>query len=574
MQSGGFSLSRGAACVLLAGALAACDAPTGPGDRTSAAAAGPSMLITPACAGTGGQTHAEDTVTTAQTWSRANSPHRVTKRIVVATGGRITVAPGAAVCFSGNTGLIVRGGLVYARGRDTAQIVFTASDPAAGWQGMQFYASPGGSSYLTNVRIEHVEVNSGAVYGNPDHPVYIDSAVIRQVGWGVSLWGAGSRLSRSRVDTTTNRNGVAVSLGTGARFEKTVVRRAAGVGVQVVGAGVMLLGGRIEGSGGIGLYYMNDVAPSTYFTPIRVVGGRSYGFFGPASALARTYGTPALQDSLLGNARDTLVLHGGVLRNVLTLGPRAPVLVTSTVAVDSGGSFTAQPGARVAFAQYVQVRAGNGGRIYARGSAASPVLLTADDPAVGWGGLFMEGERTTTSYVTNTRIEHVSRIGIAVNATGLHRVLVDSAVIRMSGRAALLMSPNSRLMRTRVDTTLDASHSAVELGSNARLESTLIRASANFGVLVQSPSVVIASCEVRDGDRDGIYLLHPVAVHNCNLVNNVGVGIKAVSSAATDLRNNWWGSTGGPDGAGGDGAEGWITVNPWLTTPFVLPYVP
>ncbi len=564
-------LRRAGAWLAGAAVLGACDAPTDPG--SAAVAGGPSMLVTPACGGMGGQWHLEDTITTVQTWTRATGPHRVPERIVVGTGGRLTVAPGAVVCFHANAGLTVRGGRVLARGRDTAQVLFTAHDPAAGWAGMHFSASPGGSSYLTNVRIEHVQVHDVAVHSAHDHPVYIDSAVIRQSGSAVSLMAPGSRISRSRVDTTTNRGGVAVFLGTGARFEQTIVRRAAGTGMEVAGPGVLLLGGRIEGSGGVGLRYLGDAAPSPYFTPIRIVGGAGYPALMTASTLARTYGTPALQDSLLGNARDTLVIHGGMLRRrTLTLGPRLPVLVTSTVEVDSVATFAAQPGARMVFARYAQVLARNGGRVYFRGSAASPVLLTADDPSLRWGGLRLYGTVASTSYLTHTRIEHVS--GTAVDAAGAHRVLVDSSVIRMSNRAVVLYSPNSRLAHSRVDTTLSSRDAAVELGSNARFESTLVRAAGSTGVLIWSSSVVVMSCEVRDGFGHGIYLVRPVTIRNCNLVNNAGAGILGVSNSRSTVTGNWWGSTRGPSAADGDGAEGWLLFNPWRTTPHVLPYVP
>jgi hypothetical protein len=572
MQSGKISFIRIAAGALLAGScvLAACDAPTAPGK--AAVAEGASLLLSPACAGTGGQTHSEDTISTAQVWTRANSPHRVTDKIVVAPGGRITIAPGSVVCFSPFAALYVRGGRMIARGRDTAQIVFTARDPAYGWWGLQFSNSANGS-YLTNVRIEHVALNSIAVAGEADHPVYIDSAVIRQSGMAVSLSAPGSYISRSRVDTTTNRNLHAVRLSNGARFEQTVVRRAAGVGMTVVG-NVALLGGRIEGSGGTGLVFTHDIAPSKYFKPVRVVGGRGYPISIPASVLARTYSTPALQDSLLGNARDTVVITGGVLRHALTVGPRLPLLVTADVFADSGAILTAQPGASFAFWSDAGLRFQKSGRLLSRGTQADPVLFTAEDPARGWRGLWFHGTVSSTSYVTNSRVEHVSFYGIALWAREKHRLIVDSTVIRLAGTAVVMESPNSRLSRTRVDTTLNVSEPAVTLGSNARLESTLVRNSSGNGIYIASPGVVVVSCDVRNSVYAGIIMYTPVPVHDCNLVDNGDVGIHNYHLHNADVRGNWWGSAGGPNGAGGDGVAGSTIVSPWRTTPYVLPYVP
>jgi hypothetical protein len=499
----------------------------------------------------------------------------VTGWIYVDFGGRIAVAPGAVVCFDPGTGIQAQnGGRVLARGRDTAQVVLTARDPAQGWSGLSFYGSPAVASYLTNVRIEHVNVNSTAVTSWDYHPVIIDSAVIRQTGRAVSLDAPTSRISRTRVDTTTNRALPAVELGGSVRFEMTTVRRAAGVGVEVSGPSVSLLGGRIEGSGGVGLRIWAYYSPAVIAAkPIRVVGGWGIPVELPVDALLKLYPSPATQDSVRGNGRDTIVLNGGTLRGPVTIGPLVPVRVNQTLTVDSAGVFSAQPGASLVFSQYAGMHVQNLGRVSLRGTSASPVLLTADDPAWGWSGLQFHGPSSTVSYLTNTRIEHVALYSAAVTAWNYHRVIVDSSVIRQSGRAVNLQSPNSRISRTRVDTTLNGSYPAVELGSNARIESTLIRAPAGPGLTLSGASVVVVSCEIREGDQEGIVMWYPITIRRCNLVGNGGPGIDNQSGTNADVTANWWGSTGGPAGAGGDGAQGPLLTSPWRTTPYVLPYV-
>jgi hypothetical protein len=560
--------------VWLAGAalLGACDAPTDPAER--AAAAGPSMLVTPACAGSGGQAHGKQVITTAATWTRANSPHRVSGFIEVQGAGRLTIAPGAVVCFDRYASIGAwNGGRLYARGRDTAQIVLTARDPAVGWSGLSFSGTPAGASYLTNVRIEHVGLQYPGVEAGHQHAVYIDSVVIRRAGRGVHLYSPNSRLSRSRVDTTTDRSQPAVLLASGTRFEQTTVRGAAGTGVRVIGTNALLLGGRIEGSGGTGLQVQSVNAVSPYSRAVRVTGGRSYGVEMPLPALARIYPTPALQDSLLGNARDTILAVWGTLKEQVTAGPRLPIVITQGLQVDSAGIFYAQPGARIVFRPRAYGHFSNGGRLIARGSAASPVVFMADDPELGWYGLQFVGTVPRTSYLVNARIENVAYDDAAVEARDSARMIMDSSVVRVSGRGVILHSPNSRLSRSRVDSTLSGGYPAVDLAANARIESTLVRASAGYGLYIRSAAVVVASCEVRDGERDGIYMVVPVAVRNCNLVNNLGVGVSTID-ARTDLRGNWWGSAGGPNAPGGDGLWRDVLHSPWRTTPYVLPYVP
>ena len=126
-----------------------------------------------------------------------------------------------------------------------------------------------------------------------------------------------------------------------------------------------------------------------------------------------------------------------------------------------------------------------------------------------------------------------------------------------------------------MDTTLSSNGPAVELGANAILESTLIRGSSAEGVAIRSGTVQVQSCEVRESVTDGIVLDVAVSIPNCNLVNNLGVGVRNLDpSASADATNSWWGDAGGPTVPAGDGVAGAVTYTPWRTTPFVLPYVP
>ena len=63
-------------------------------------------------------------------------------------------------------------------------------------------------------------------------------------------------------------------------------------------------------------------------------------------------------------------------------------------------------------------------------------------------------------------------------------------------------------------------------------------------------------------------------VHNCNLVNNAGLGISTISTDSINVENNWWGDSAGPNGPNGDGVGSTLDYTPWRTTPYVLPYVP
>ena len=66
-----------------------------------------------------------------------------------------------------------------------------------------------------------------------------------------------------------------------------------------------------------------------------------------------------------------------------------------------------------------------------------------------------------------------------------------------------------------------------------------------------------------------------IQVHDCNLVNNAGDGIRLLSHLTNaNAENNWWGDAAGPTGPNGDGVSGAVDYTPWRTAPYVLPYVP
>ena len=534
----------------------------------------PARLLNPLCSGTGGLTHGAQTISTAVTWPASGNPHRVTGLVTLATGGQLTIEPGAIVCFDPFGKLESSGGRLVAQGQATLPITLTARDPALGWPGMYLYGTPPTPSAITHARVEHVNLNNTALWSYR-HPLNIDSSVVRQSGAAVRLEGRTSRFGWSRVDTTTNRNVPAVTLGDSARFEKSVILRAAGTGLEVAGTvGVRVLGGRIEAAGGTGIRAANHsgIAQSL---PVRVVGGASYGLESTIYAMRALYAATSYQDSLKGNARDTVVMLGGTLRATLYVRAGLPWHVKAPIAVGTGGTLAGQSTSRMVLDPDVSITASSGGRIYLRGSRTGPMVLTADDPARGWAGITMDGTPSNTSYITNARLEHVAYWNTAVVANAPHRVIVDSVVFRQNGRAISLLSTGSRLTRSRVDTTLSSYGPAVELGADAILESTRIRASSAAGVAIRAATVQVQSCEVRESVEDGIVMDVATPVHNCNLVGNLGVGVRNLqTTVAANATGNWWGDAGGPTAPSGDGVSTAVTYSPWLTAPYVLPYVP
>ncbi|HEX5869729.1 MAG TPA: right-handed parallel beta-helix repeat-containing protein, partial [Longimicrobium sp.] len=508
-----------------------------------------------------------DSVLAPETWTRANSPHRVNAHIHIEGSGVLTLEPGALLCFVAASGLFAdNGGRLAANGLDTARIVLTAADTGDPWWGVHLSGTPGSASVLKHVRIEH----SIAALGTYDyHAATVDSATFRQNGVGLYLWGRGTHISRSRVDTTLTSGYPAAEIGTQVTYEQNVIRGSADVGLFVAGVhGVSLLGGRIEGSAGVGLKVTTTGAGFVSTQPVRVVGGAGYPAEMVVSAFPRIYTAIASQDSLLGNGRDTLVVTGGILQQFAYPSQALPWRVTDTITVQNIGILAPKPGATLVFDSAISVLAQNGGRVVARGTLAAPVLFTGAD----WYGIELSGVPTLPSYLTNVRIEHVA--SMAVWARNDHSVIVDSSVIRQTGVALWVFSSGSRISRTRVDTTTAPAGAAVVLLGASVLESTLIRGSGERGLIIASSITIVRDCEIRDSVGPGIEVWETGEVHNCNLVNNGGAGVSAFHPATANAEDNWWGDAGGPTGTNGDGVSGLVDYTPWRTTPVVLPYVP
>jgi hypothetical protein len=568
------SLAGRAAFALLAAALAACgpDAPTAPAARP----AGPAMLLNPACADTGA-VHPADTLHAATTWSAAASPHHVTGTIFV-EDDRLTIEAGARICFGPGTRLVFwNGGYLRANGTESAGVVLTATDPAAGWQGLAFAGEPAGPSRLKHTLIELVDVFQVAVLAGDRHAVNVDSSVVRQVGRAAILGSPGSRMLATTVDTTTYRYAPAVELSDSSRLSGGTIRGAAGIALHVNGSiGIRLTGGvRIEGAGDVGIWATLGQGIEAG-TPVRVVGGATHPARLSVYALARLYPLAAEQDSLVGNGRDTVLVSGGTLRGyTLAASSAIPWRVLSVIDVDSGGDLRTLAGARMAFGPNAAIHAANGGRVVLRGALANPAVLTADDPALGWGGIVLDGATPATSYVSRVRIEHTYTWASGVAATGDHTVYVDTVVFRHTGRAVLLHSAGSRISYSRVDTTLNSAWAAVDLAADADIASTLIRGSSGEGLAIRSATAVVTSCHVTGSVREGILLEHAIPVTHCNLVDNGGVGLRNDAALGTTTAQHlWWGDAAGPTGTSGDGVAGLVDHTPWLTSPYTLPFVP
>ncbi|MDX9906546.1 MAG: right-handed parallel beta-helix repeat-containing protein, partial [Bacteroidales bacterium] len=97
------------------------------------------------------------------TWHASQSPFHVQGDIVIEFDSTLIIEPGVEVYFDDSYKLTVNGRL-DATGTETDSILFTATDPTVGWQGIEFYQTNAGLgvSNLQYCILTHGKKNSGS----------------------------------------------------------------------------------------------------------------------------------------------------------------------------------------------------------------------------------------------------------------------------------------------------------------------------------------------------------------------------------------------------------------------------
>jgi hypothetical protein len=551
---------------------------------------------------------------------RADIPWRVENYIQVDSGAVMTIQPGAHLAVSGGgTIYFGRGGSLDARGTDAAPIVFTPSNTGGSWGGLTFreplepdpISVVVDTSYLSNARLERVSNGAGtqccAINGEGVHHVlFLDSLVVRQtlVGGVVELNAAHSRLTYSVVDTSGSPTGpTAIRVdGDSALLSHVVVRRSGGGGIWAFGKGMVLDSIEIANCQGdgvlLGAPYMtgsgilvhgctgdgvvSSVNGTLSAVGIRAIGNGGYGFRGLINNLIAIAPTPAGQDSLLGNSKDTLYVTGGTAHAPVTVRADVPWRMASP-AIDSGSVMTVQPGSHLAF-DGGGLTFARGGRLDARGTAAAPIVFTPSITSVPWGGLFfgdpLEPDpinvAVDTSYLSNARLELVSSVngGAIVGGGAHHTLLLDSLRIRRTavGAAVALHGYGSRLSHSVIDTTGSPTSTApaLLLADSTAAYGVVVRRSGGDGVEM-SGNASFTSSTVNGSLGNGVSVFGANAVlSNDNFFANGGVGVFSHGSAV-NAEGNWWGDPAGPNGPSGDGVSGFVDFANWLASAVVIP---
>lgn len=530
--------------------------------------------------------------------ARSDFPWLVTGRITMDSASLLLVEAGAYITVNQNVDFNMNHGQMLVQGTATDTVVFRATHPLSQWGGLEFRGTPADTSRVSYTRFEDSGSSGNwpyyTLYTADQHPVVFDNIVVKRSEYRAIYLGApGSRVANAVVDTahgTNTGSSGAVYLQAYTTLDSVTVRGAAWRGIWVNDDSVRLRNVRILESAGVGLY-LNASADPAEMTNVRVTGGQVVPVVGNVRALWMLD-----QDSLMGNARDTLVFNGGTLRGQIDAGvitrtdtmyARAslPWRLDADVVFDSASVLYAEPGARIEVDANDRILFYHG-QLLSMGTQAEPVRFTNDSPAEIWEGLEFGGVPQDTSRMKHTIVEYSGANSgseyVAIWTYDQSPLVIDSSVIRQSEfRAVDFRAPGSRIQYSVVDTTHSESSGlgAVELWDGVSMRGTLVRGAFNTGVFIRGDNVVVDSSEVTLSGDTGLlmgsssYVSDPTTntVEYCNFVDNTGNGMGNQHSTNFTATNNWWGdATDG--GANWDGVGGNITYVPFLSAAITVPY--
>lgn len=487
----------------------------------------------------------------AETWRAADNPHAVVDTLWV--NGLLTVEAGVEVCVEPDVPILVGGSGAALRAIGTAadSIVFTAGDPARPWGGIHLPAEctgptlfgalcTAGATTIDHARIEYAA--SGVAGGSA---AAVRNSHVRQIRCdGVSA----SYIAHTRVDTAGIDGCPAVVIGQSAvrggedTFIQNRITGSGGPGLSLYGAGlatsgvvggrIMLTGGRIEGSHGVGISFAQTYRGGvSQPAPIRITGGAQAAFVGPWRAFRDLWPTTSALDSIRGNAGDSIVVWE-VSGRSLTI-PSGFTLILETA-----------PPAGQPWAELESLEALPGSRLVTRTTLYVPGVIaegTPEDPVHIRGELFLGCGPGSGACTGVSRFAHVEMD--EVRMTAYLPTTFDTVVMR---RGALHLTGTARLTAVRVE---DADWDGIAIGAD---------------------SITITDCVIRRSAAAGIVVFDHVAgltVRNCAIEQNAGPGIQNLAPDTVDARFNWWGDTDGPFGPAGDGIEGLVDSRDFLTAP-------
>lgn len=554
-------------------------------------------------------------VTTDQTWTKTNSPYRVTSTLSVRPGVTLTIEPGVTVIVNPGVVLEFNRATLHAVGTTVEPIVFTGATQSPGsWRGINLIGIESAPAHLI---FDHVTVEYGGNSGT-------DSGNVKVFNGEVNI--------RNSIFRHSDTRGLTVSLTEPVEIRDTVFANNGGDALHIRHGSehdAVLAGLTATGNGTNGVVYSSMIQESDFF----------FEAMGLPYILANSYrvaagATLTIQPGLTLQMDKALMVDG----NLVAAGSAAqPIIFTGRV--ESKGSWQGMHIADQATALLNHVTLKNGGQgqeatgYNLRVSGSSVVTLTnsliADSVTQGVilaGAAAGAGPDVSLNQVSFTgnvgralvceNFCPVSLSGLTGSDNGVNGIVVRGNLGGSNHwlRLDLPYVVEGNVTLNTGDLTIDPGvHVQFRAGANLYVngffsavgtvaqpirftgtESTpgfwqqirfanqaiaeLHHCEVAYGGKNQQPmlllgtgAVSIRACHLHDSDGPAIHTTVPPVALSGNSFERNRFGLRYQGSGLVDARDNWWGDISGPThttnpGGAGDPVSDRVLFTPWLTS--------
>jgi hypothetical protein len=514
------------------------------------------------------------------TWRAIDSPHLIADTVRIR--GRVTIEAGAVVCGLPGAAILVTGpaGVLTAAGTLERPVRMTAKNAGQRWAGIRvgglFGEPEGGSASLQFTKLEF----GNLMVGYRTHAT-IDNSRFQNA----SVWAGDNFAILEMRNSVVDSGNVLIASGT---LEDNVIR-AGGLTVARPQSGSVTLGyNRIEDSPqtAFTVQTRGEIPPTVTVTKsLRITGSRGAPVSIPIDLFTSLWPTGAAQDSLLGNANDTLIVwYAPVVRDVYVRRelPWKVICAGAPCFELQVDDLTLEAGAHLRTALNLRVLGG----VTATGTAQNPITVSSANPSTSATSAGLRVSAGATSTLAHVHLNNISLLADSQRVVHLQRVRSNASIEIRAGGSTIA---DAELDDVGPHQSILFSGALVLGGAGIHAERIIVRrthgsAGTSFnpnavpiaGIALNASDIHIDDCDVNDNEHDGIRVMSGanVQIHGCNLERNGGSGVVNLASPVVDAQRNWWGDPAGPEGPAGDGISGNVDATDPLTSPRTALAVP